>query len=901
MPRRRSKLSPPSEDDAELHSPSGDPSALAQKITILDRVPGYVHRPDLIDRALPTRRRVTVLRATGGFGKTVLLAECCRQVSDDGVPVAWVSLDEHDTAAMLEGYIAAAFVQAGLSIRGVLEADEFAGLEGRIGVIVRAIQAQRGPFLLAFDELERLTDTASIALLAFVLQRGPPNLHLAFAGRRIPDGLNLAGWVFDGHAELLEADDLRFSRADISRFFDLGLSQRALSEEAERSAGWPVALRIARNGRQHGTNGDVDPHPLVANWIESRLFDGLAPDDRDFVLDLGQLEWFDAPLLDEVLEGTGSMRRLKSMTLLDGLFELAGAGAAHLRLHTTLRAFCARARLRESPERFRTIHRRIATALARRGDIVRAMRHAAEGDAPLLAGEIYERAGGVRLWTRHGVAQLQAADKLLAEETLAGRPRLRLARCAALALAGEHRQAQMLYSVSVSATRGSGEDFEFDVDDCLVRGAMAHYGCESMDSERMSATFRDSGRMARSPLLDAATRGHFEYALSVLHFLKGEFDSALRHLSVARNLLSGTHYIAFYGEVLRGQIDFVRGCPDDALSRLKRARQIARKHFLSDPVATTACAIAARELAMERNPAATASEPPGLRRALFSRGVPFSFFATAAAVCIDLRLRDGRVDEAVATADDLFARLRSAGTTGFLRLASALRASALMQAGRQDDAARAYREAALPEDAALCVDLEGQNWREMEAVSDARVRLLVANRRYEDARKLASEFCAVATARGFRRTRMRAVALSVMLEQQAREVDRSLARLQEYLRLFSESPYAWPLVRERATCATVLDRFLRLHPDSPDHQNARSLRRAMRQVNHANVLLLSVRERQTLALLPGRRVKQVAAELGLSVHGVRYHLRSLFAKLGASNRHELLRRAKEEGAIPHDP
>ena len=901
MPRRPFRLSTPFEDDAESHSPSGDPSALAQKITIPDRVPGYVHRPDLIDRALPTRRRVTVLHATGGFGKTVLLAECCRRLSNDGVPTVWVSLDEHDTPAVLERYIAAAFVQAGWSIRGVLEADEFAGLEGRIGVIVRAIAAQGGSFVLAFDELERLTDTASVALLAFLLQRGPPNLHLAFAGRRVPDGLNLAGCVFEGQAELLEADDLRFSRADISRFFGLGLSQRALSEEVGRSAGWPVALRIARNGGQHGTDGDVDPHPLVANWIESRLFGGLARDDRDFVLDLGQLEWFDAPLLDEVLRGAGSMRRLKSMTLLDGLFESAGSGATHLRLHTTLRTFCTRARLRENPERFRTIHRRIATALARRGDIVRAMRHAAEGDAPLLAGEIYEQAGGVRLWTRHGVARLQAADKLLVEGALASRPRLRLARCAALALAGEHRQAQILYSMSVSATRKGGEDFEFDVDDCLVRGAMALYGCESMDSARMSQLFRDSDRMARSPLLDAATRGHFEYALSVLHFLKGEFDAALRHLSLARKLLSGTHYIAFYGEVLRGQIDFVRGRPDDARSRLKRARRVAGKHFLSDPVATTACAIAARELAMERNPATTASEPPGLRRALHSRGVPFSFIATAAAICIDPCLRDGRVDEAVAMLDDLIARLRSAGATGFLRLASALRASVLVQAGRKDAAARAYREAALPEMPARCVDLEGQNWREMEAVCDARIRLLVANGRYEDARSLASEFNAAATARGLRRTRMRAVALSVMLEQQAREVDRSLVRLQEYLRLFAESPYAWPLVRERATCASVLDRFLQLHPDSPDHRNARSLRRTMRRVNHGRVLLLSIRERQILALLPGRRVKQVAAELGLSVHGVRYHLRNLFAKLGASNQHELLRRAQEEGAKPHDP
>ena len=57
---------------------------------------------------------------------------------------------------------------------------------------------------------------------------------------------------------------------------------------------------------------------------------------------------------------------------------------------------------------------------------------------------------------------------------------------------------------------------------------------------------------------------------------------------------------------------------------------------------------------------------------------------------------------------------------------------------------------------------------------------------------------------------------------------------------------------------------------------------------------------QVLRLLPDRKVGQIAASIGLSVHGVRYHLRKLFAKLGVSNRAELLRRARETGLITDD-
>ena len=62
--------------------------------------------------------------------------------------------------------------------------------------------------------------------------------------------------------------------------------------------------------------------------------------------------------------------------------------------------------------------------------------------------------------------------------------------------------------------------------------------------------------------------------------------------------------------------------------------------------------------------------------------------------------------------------------------------------------------------------------------------------------------------------------------------------------------------------------------------------------------VLSAREREVLQRLEGQRDKEIAAALGLSAYGVRYHIRKLFAKLGARNRAEAVRRAREMGLVP---
>ena len=81
---------------------------------------------------------------------------------------------------------------------------------------------------------------------------------------------------------------------------------------------------------------------------------------------------------------------------------------------------------------------------------------------------------------------------------------------------------------------------------------------------------------------------------------------------------------------------------------------------------------------------------------------------------------------------------------------------------------------------------------------------------------------------------------------------------------------------------------------------ARSLLAAMERASRSRQPLLADREAQVMQRLGNEADKQIAAALGLSAHGVRYHQRNLFAKLEVGNRAGAARRARELGLLSSD-
>ncbi len=903
-------------DDADNRSAERRPLSwlLDRKIAVPVRVANYLERDWLVERARPTRRRLTVLQAPGGFGKTTLLADCCRRLRNEGIPVAWVSVDEQDSPGVLDTYIAYSCRSATSGIAAVsenppeLHAEKpRAGNESRTGFAMREIAELGGPFVLAFDELERLTDPDSAALLEFLLQRGPANLHLAFACRQLPAGVNVAGAVLDGSAKMLSAEDLRFTPAEAAEFFDGKVSRARLAELMTESAGWPFALRIFRNQLGSGTDPGAShaTQEIVENWFESRLFGGLDTEDRDFLLDIGLFEWIDAALVDEVLERNDSIHRIETMSFLAGLLEPAGDGSGdNWRLHPLIREYCARRRFQDSRQRFRTLHRRLADALERRGQTVAALRHGAEAGEPALVGDILERAGGVRLYFREGAVQFQSVHRLLSEEIVEKRPRLALVRCASLILSGRMEEAKQGFQALAGELDGlnadaSDAELQLVTDNCMVRGLLAFFGSERWGSELVRAHVTEVEQLAGSAQLDFITRGFMEYTLCITGNFKADFTTVAERAARARQYFEQSPYMMMSIDIQEGEAAMAQGRVRDASEIYRRAKRVANTSYVTDAIPAAMCEALLLELAVEcggpvGNSVPASLVPEGLRQG----NTPLQAYAAASGAVMESRLGAKGAESALESVEEMLAYVHGRGLSALVRHVSALKASALAAAGRFDDAEKAWTAGGLPEADGDCLELSDQTWREMESLSCARLRLMIGRRRFVEARDFAEKLRSAAAKWGLRRTLMRALVLSMALEVRAGDAGTAAEHLRAYLKLYVETPYAGPLVLEREDCEPILVRFLESGPDFAGEEAVRELLAVVKRVG-APVPELSEREREVLQRLGNRKQdKQIAADLGLSTFGVRHHIRSLFDKLGVRKRDEAVRRARDMGLFP---
>ena len=882
---------------------------LRQKVMLPDPIDGYVDRAPLSARCDPTRRRLTAIHAPGGFGKTTLLSEACRRVRQRGDVVAWLTLESEDDSRTLAAYLSLAFSEAGLEIEGFrATSGDFEHGDYRINLLIHSIEAHGSPCVLALDDVHRLRDEESLALINRLLQSGPPNLHLALAFRELPTRLDVATLLLEGRGETITVEELRFDKPDIARYFDTRLSRPELSELSETSQGWPIALCIHRNARKQ--NDSAMPE-LAVNWIEASLWRGLSPDDRDFVLDVGLFEWIDADLVAAVLPA-GAMRRIRTMPALTGLLQSVGATPDLMRLHPLVRQYCAERRFRETPQRYRAIQREIALAVAGTGKVVVAMRHAVEAHDPQLVGEIVEEAGAFRIWLLEGLARLRSVEGMLTERVLELFPRLGLLRCIGLVIAGQLDATRETYAELHARTDGftrdrdGGSDADLRVDDVAYRFLMASCGCQPITSPEVNAVASSVREFAENRDLDPFVQGISKHAVGEIELSRANLDAALDYLTRARGELVGrSRYMAMHVDWRLGTLALLEGRPDDAAQAYARAQRTAKGGFLREAGPTVIADVLATELGLERNkigsPTRRAHKLPEL---LAESGAWLDVFAAATETTIQLALQEGSPNHALQELEQTIEFARLTERTTLTRCLSAWRVSLLVTAGRIEEARSLWADAELPEEPQAVVDLAAQTWREMEAVSCAALRMLIARREFDAAREIADALLAVCVERGLKRTRMRGLVLAMVLEHRAGNPTGACARLVDYIGLFADTDYARPLVLERETGLAVLYGLEDADVETRLHNVVASLKGILEEKSGQPltdaVPKLTVREQEILQRLERWRDKEIARALDLSEDGVRYHVKKIFRKLGARNRFEATRRGRSLGMLP-DP
>ncbi len=296
---------------------------LATKLYIPRQRAQLVPRSGLIERLNQgLERRLTLISAPAGFGKTTLLSAWVEDLrlnaakrGENAPGVAWVSLDagDGDPARFLTYLIAAlqtVAAHAGERALTALQSPQPPLAESVLTELLNEIAAVRDDFVLVLDDYHTVDAEAVDRALAFLLERLPPHMHLVIATREDPS-LPLARLRARGQLAELRITDLRFSAAEAAGFLNDVMSLHLSTEDIDaletRTEGWIAGLQLAAISMQgrHDAAAFIQSftgsHHFVLDYLAEEVLQRQPEKVQAFLLKTSILDRMCAPLCDAVL------------------------------------------------------------------------------------------------------------------------------------------------------------------------------------------------------------------------------------------------------------------------------------------------------------------------------------------------------------------------------------------------------------------------------------------------------------------------------------------------------------------------------------------------------------------------------------------------------------------------
>ncbi len=385
-----------------LYNPFMAIPILATKLYIPTLPSKVVTRPRLIKQltdGLTTGRKLTLISAPAGFGKSTLISEW---IMSCGRPTAWLSLDENDNnparfLIYLIGALRTISPNLGAEILDALQSPQAPPTESIVTALLNEITTIPNDFILVLDDYH-LTDAKSIDdTLTFLIEHLPPQLHLVITTREDPT-LPIPRLRVRNQLTEIRAADLRFTPAEAAEFLNqmmgLSLSVEDVAALEDRTEGWIAGLQLAAlsmKGQQdvHAfIQAFAGDHRYIVDYLVEEVLQRQPEPIRDFLLQTSILDRLNGPLCDAVTSQLGSRTKLEGLQrgnlFLIPLDDKRDWYRYHhlfgdvLRMHLTA----------EQPDQVPALHRRASEWYEQNNLTADAIRHA-------LVGADFERASGL--------------------------------------------------------------------------------------------------------------------------------------------------------------------------------------------------------------------------------------------------------------------------------------------------------------------------------------------------------------------------------------------------------------------------------------------------------------------------------------------------------------------------
>lgn len=883
---------------------------------------------DLLETYGP--KRLNLVIAPAGFGKTTLVAQWCARVTS---PTAWLSLDEHDDEPRrFWQYVIGAFEQAGLNgaaeLRKQLAHQSDESFTEAITGLINILAQDGSAWGLVLDDFHFVGNPAIHRQFAYFIDYLPPGILVTLASRTEPP-LPLARWRVRRWIEDIHPGLLAFSEGECRQFFretmGLQISDEDVHTVYHKTEGWVAAMQLSAlsstfSGKEAAKSGSqINPDErYISDYVLSEVLEQQPRDIADFLLETACCPRLCASLCDSIRESSDSQEMLERL-LGQNLFLIPlDTRKEWFRYHDLFRDALLLRISHTEPEKATRLWQRTVEWLLAHGHVQEAIAQIVrQTDWPWLARVLAEHGNNLI----HGGYHLPVLGWLdaLPQSLVNDNPQLQMLRIWGLFFANRVDTLEPLLSALEDLLDRQVADSHPDAEGALglqseislMRSYLARTRSDDKSAADLTRQVLREIDHTRIPLKSVTY-----YGLGLDYYGKGELteaedalQSAVRYGQVEHKpstVLSSGGLLAW--------IQYNRGDIDLALETCTDIRQWVDKHY-ADPSQprliscwqnSTLC-----EIYRERNHSELAAMHLKPLLEHVERGTEPGQHVIIQYVRGHLAFSEGKLQEAIEALED-------ASQTGRKRREQIVfeppASTALL--------ARCYLATGHPEKARACLDAradgEFTNPLHLEQSRISEARVLVALNQPERAQEILSALLKPAERNAHNRHLVEILLVYGEALAQQKRNDESQQMLTRALNLAAEAGFMRLFAEESPDLRALLLKLPALNGPGSWNTNLRKMlvdQSQSRQVNSdtretptsrsahkpapqptALPEPLSQRELEVLALIhEGHANKEIASKMKVAPATVKAHIRNLYGKLGVGRRTEALARARDLG------
>ena len=419
------------------------------------RCQGLIARPRLLAVASQlSGKRLAVIKAPAGFGKTSLVATWLQELQKSGNAVAWLTVDPNDDEpATFIFYICHAVQRArekvGQAAIDLIQESFLIDPRAILSTLINDLADVDDEVFLFLEDYHWISNQEIHEALAFFLRHSPSNCHVVLTTRTEPP-LPLASLRAQNILLEIDASSLRFDVEEVGEFVEtegpgpLGSSDAKLLRD--KTDGWPAALRIV-------TSTSVQLKQDLAQYVRDlsgiqrsigaylgELLDGLPPNMVQFMLRTAILDRLSVPLCEVVTGAKSGQEWFRSIEQRQLLLTPLDHEGRWFRYHPLLAEYLSQRLASELGNEIPGLHQRASLWYASQEMWTDAVQHAfAAGDAVRALGWIKNCA--MPLVKQGDLFTLLGWERLFPSGLVRGQPEVGLAVAWGLALAIRYDEA----------------------------------------------------------------------------------------------------------------------------------------------------------------------------------------------------------------------------------------------------------------------------------------------------------------------------------------------------------------------------------------------------------------------------------------------------------------------------